>query len=147
MTDLDLFFAENVEEPKEVQYVVSKRFKDKNGKPVKWTLKPLSETENAEIKKECHKRVRVPGQRGVYQDSFDQQLYTNLLVTRTVKYPNLGDAALQDSWSKKTGRKIMDEADLIQTMLLSGEFDSLSIKCQELAGYIDLNEVADEAKN
>lgn len=147
MTDLDLFFAENVEEPKEVTYVASKRIKDKNGKPVPWRLKPLGEDENAEIKKQCHRRVQVPGKRGVYQDTFDQDLYTKLLVEKSVVFPDLENAQLQDSWQKKTGKTIKDGVSLLRVMLLSGEFDALSIKCQELAGYIDMGELEKDAKN
>lgn len=148
MTDLELFFAENVATEENVQYVASNRFKDKNGNPIPWELRALSADENNAIKKQCITRKPVVGKKGQYTNEFDNLKYISLLCVSSIVTPNLNDAKLQDSWSKKAGYPIMNGIDLLNTMLLSGEYDLLSQKVQEVNGYADdINEDIEEAKN
>ena len=147
MANLDLFFADNVELDENVKYVASKRYKDKNGNPLEWELKALSADENDAIKKQCMVRKQVPGKRGQFTTEFDNIKYISLLCVNSVVFPDLNNAALQDSWSKKTGLSIMNGSDLLKVMLKSGEYDLLSQKVQEVNGYSDINEDIEEAKN
>jgi len=148
MNELELFFADNVEISSEIPYVVSDRFKDKDGKPIEWKLRPVSADRNNELKKMSTKKVPVVGNKNAYKQEFDANKYSILLTTESVVYPDLTNAALQDSWSKKTGEKIFDPERLLGVMLLSGEFDLLTAKVSEINGYgEDINEEVDEAKN
>ena len=145
---LDLFFAENVELEENVKFVASKRFKDKKGNPIEWEIKALSADENDAIKKQCITRKQVPGKRGQFTNEFDNIKYISLLCVNSIVVPDLNNAALQDSWSKKAGFPIMNGGDLLKVMLKSGEYDMLSQKIQEVNGYNDdINEDIEEAKN
>ena len=142
MANLELFFAENVQLEENVKYVASKRFKDAKGNPLEWEIKALSADENDAIKKQCITRKPVPGKRGQYNNEFDNIKYISLLCVNSIVFPDLNNAALQDSW------KVMNGSDLLKVMLNSGEYDMLSQKVQEVNGYMDdINEDIEEAKN
>lgn len=147
MSELELFFADNVADVEEVGYVVSERFKDKKGNPLEWKLRPVSAEKNNELKKLATKTVQVTGKPGQYRQNFDGNKFTEMLTTATVVYPDLNNASLQDSWSKKTGESIMTAEQLLSVMLLSGEYDGLTSKVTEINGYNDINNKVDEAKN
>ena len=148
MTNLELFFAENVELEENEKYVASKKFKGKDGKPLEWEIKALSADENDAIKKQCITRKQVPGKRGQFTNDFDNIKYISLLCVNSIVSPDLNNAKLQDSWSKKVGYPIMNGSDLLKVMLNSGEYDMLSQKVQEVNGYLDdINEDIEEAKN
>jgi hypothetical protein len=147
MNELELFFADNVEESEVVEYVASPRFKDKEGNPLKWQLKAVSSEECTEIKKKCVKKVPIPGKRGQYTQDFDSTRYNTMMCAATVVYPDLNNAALQDSWGKKTGTSIMSAEQLLNVMLIPGELDLLSAKVTEVNGYTNINDDIEEAKN
>lgn len=148
MSSLELFFAENVAVEENVKYVASKRYKNKDGNPIEWEIRALSADENDSIKKQCIVRKPVPGKRGQYNNEFDNIKYISLLCENSIVLPDLKNAALQDSWSKKAGYPIMNGGDLLRVMLNSGEYDLLSQKVQEVNGYLDdINESIEEAKN
>lgn len=147
MTDLELFFADNVADADEINVVVSERFKDKDGKPVEWTLRPITAEKNNELKKAATKTVQVTGKPGQFRKEFDGNKYNEMLTAATIVNPDLNNAKLQDSWGAKTGTKIMTAEQLLSAMLLSGEFDTLAAKVLEINGYTDINEEVEEAKN
>ena len=148
MTNLELFFAENVALEENEKYVASKRFKDAKGKFLEWEIKALTADENDAIKKECVIRKPIPGKRGQYTNEFDNIKYISLLCVNSIVSPDLNNTELQDSWSKKAGYSIMNGSDLLKVMLNSGEYDMLSQKVQEVNGYLDdINEGIEEAKN
>ena len=63
-------------------------------------------------------------------------------MVRSVVYPNLKDAELQDSY------QVMNEKDLLAAMLEGGEYQRLSAKCQEVNGLRDnVNDLKMHAKN
>ena len=72
----------------------------------------------------------------------DFALYTGKLVVACVVYPDLNDAALQDSYGA------MGADTLVKKMLTAGEYAALLEKVQEINGYDkDMSELVDEAKN
>jgi len=145
--ELELFFADNVQDEETVDFVVSERFKDKNGKPIPWRLKPVDALTNKNLKKQATIKTKVPGRKGQYQNDFDVAKYQFLLAAAVVEYPRLNDAALMASWSEKAGFDIMTPEDLLGVMLNSGEFENLSLKAQDICGFADINDEVDEAKN
>lgn len=142
MSNLQAFFAQNVEKPDIVERVVSERFKDENGNPIKWKIGAVTSDKDAAIRKECTRKVPMPGQRGVYMPETDIDLYTTKLIVESVIFPDLRNAELQDSYGVKGAEA------LLRKMLLPGEFIELSKVVQEVNGYDkSMDELVEEAKN
>ncbi|MBU9707136.1 phage portal protein [Paenibacillus sp. AK121] len=140
MSDLTLFYAQNVDSEITEDVAISPRFKDKEGKPVKWVIRSIPETENSVLRKESTKKVK--GKNGIYSNEFDSEAYLSKMVVAAVVYPNLKDAELQKSYG------VLGAESLIKKMLLSGEYSTLLDKVQSLSGYDrDMNELVDEVKN
>lgn len=142
MSGLEAFFAQNVEQVEEVERVVSTRFKDENGNPIKWKFKAITSERDAELRKECTKRVQVPGKKGVYTSEVDIERYSEKMAVETVVYPDLFNAKLQDSYGVKGAEA------LLRKMLLPGEFAELIKIVQEVNGYdTSMDDLVEEAKN
>jgi len=138
MSSLQAFFAQNVQAEIVEEFVVSERFKDENGKPIPWKIRALRESENAEIRKAATKRVKVKGQ---YVPELDHEVYVAKLIAESVVFPNLKDAELQKSYG------VLGAEELLRKMLLAGEYSKLAQKVQEINGFEDVNELAEEVKN
>lgn len=142
MSDLTFFFAENAIKEENVKYIASKRFLDKDKNPIEWELCCISSKEDEDIRKSCTKRVPVPGQKGRFTSETDTNQYLGKITARCIVYPNLNDAALQNSYG------VMGADNLLKVMLLSGEYADLIMKVQEINGFnTDMEELVDEAKN
>ncbi|WP_068505716.1 phage tail assembly chaperone [Paenibacillus kribbensis] len=139
MSDLTLFYAENVAAEITEEIALSERFKDADGKPLKWKIRSVSEEETSIIRKESTKKVRV---KGVYQSETDSDLFVSKLVVAGVVYPNLKDAGLQNSYG------VRGADSLIQKMLLAGEYSTLTDRIQTLSGFDrDINDLIQDVKN
>ena len=138
MSSLQAFFAENVQSEIVEEFVVSDRFKDEEGKPIPWKIKGLSEAENSEIRKSATKRTKIKGQ---FIPELNHEEYIAKLVAASVQFPNLKDVELQKSYG------VFGAEELLRKMLLSGEFGKLAEKVQEINGYEDIDELAEEVKN
>lgn len=141
MSDFSVFMAGNAVKTGTVKYVASKRFV--NGKkPVEWEIQAVSSDLDEAIRKECTKRVPIAGKRGQYNQETDTDKYVGKLCVASTVYPNLNDAALQDSY----GVKSADE--LLKKMLLPGEYTEYKAKIMEVNGFdLSMEELVDEAKN
>jgi len=53
MSDLSAFFAENTEWAKNQDIIVSKRFKDEHGEPIKWIVRCITSEEDEALRKSC----------------------------------------------------------------------------------------------
>ena len=126
------------DEVQEIEYVDSKRFKDKEGNAEKWRLKTITADENDAIRKQCYKQIQV-GKR--MKQEFDTVRYLELLADKCVVYPDLHNVELQNHYGE------MDSIKLLKKHLLNpGEYDDLMAEIQELNGY-SLEEEIEEAKN
>ena len=67
------------DEVKEIEYVASNRFKNKEGQVEKWKLKTITADENDAIRKQCYKQVQV-GKR--MKQGFDTVKYLELLADK-----------------------------------------------------------------
>lgn len=134
------FMAENAEQTETIEYVASKRFKQDN-EPIKWRIKPITSTKDAELRKSCTKRVPVNGKRGQFTKDTDFDEYLAKIAVACTEYPNLNDANLQDSY------KVMGAENLLRTMLLPGEYADYLAKVQEVCGFDTMDELVEEAKN
>nr|DAG72556.1 MAG TPA: tail assembly chaperone protein [Caudoviricetes sp.] len=141
MESLSAFFAENVIKKEDIKVIVSERFRDKSGKPIEWVIQAISAKEDEAIRKECTNRIQVPGKKGQYTNSFDSNSYLTKLAVRSVKYPNLNDKELQDSYH------VMGAEQLIMAMLYKDEFDRLVDILDRESQVEDINDLVAEAKN
>lgn len=140
MHDLTMFFAENAARTLTERFVVTERFKDKDGKPVPWEIRSISEEENGECRKLSTRRVKSRSGSSLPEIDFNE--YMCRLAAASVVFPNLKDADLQKSYG------VVGAEALLRNMLLPGEFAALLQKVQEINGFDkDMNELVDEVKN
>lgn len=142
MSNLKAFLAQNVETVGEIEVVVSPRFKDEKGEPIKWRLRAITSEEDEAIGRACTKRVPVPGKKNMFTNEMDRPKYLAKLVAACVVEPDLMNAELQDSY------KVKSEDALIKKMLLPGEYAELMGKVETINGYEQTqDDLVDEAKN
>ncbi|WP_025691979.1 phage tail assembly chaperone [Paenibacillus zanthoxyli] len=140
MSEFSLFFAQNVDCDTTEEFIVSTRFKDKDGKPAAWKLRSMTEDENQECRKAATRKIK--GKNGVYTPEIDANDYMAKLMTASVVYPDLKNAELQSSYG------VLGAEALLRKMLLPGEFAALGERVQALNGFgTDMNELVDEVKN
>ena len=141
MSEFSIFMAGNAVKDEVVEYVASKRFQVK-GKPVAWKIKAIDSDLDESLRKECTKRVPIPGKRGQYNQETDTDKYVGKMCVACTVYPNLNDAELQDSYGVKSADA------LLKKMLLPGEYIEYKAKVMEVNGYdMSMEELVDEAKN
>lgn len=141
MSNFAVFMAGNAVKNESVKYVASKRFVA-NGKPVEWEIKAIDSDLDELLRKECTKRVPIPGKRGQYNQETDTDKYIARMCVACTVYPNLNDAELQDSYGVKSADA------LLKKMLLPGEYTEYKAKVMEVNGYdMSMEDLVDEAKN
>lgn len=141
MSKFSAFMAGNVVKLENKKIVVSKRFKDENGKPIEWEIRAITTDENDEIMRKSMVNVPIVGQRGAVTRELDQIKYKAALLAESVVYPDLNDAELQDSYGVKT-----PEA-LIKKMLYPSEENFLLSVVSDYSDIEILDDKVEEAKN
>lgn len=121
------FMADKTTNFEPVEVIVSSRFKA-GGKPVPFKIRPITQDDNEAIIRECTRNYVDPGTR-VRRQKLDDALYSAELIARCTVYPDLNDAALQDSY------KAVGAADLARKMLLPGEFRRLVDAISGVCGF------------
>ncbi|MBR2143773.1 hypothetical protein [Anaerovibrio sp.] len=138
--DLQAFLMQNAIAAPVIEYVASKRFVA-NGNPVAWKIQPITNEENDEILSQCKKKSFIPGTREI-QVTTDQDKYAAMVLAKCIVYPNLNDAALQDSY------QAVGAEELIKKMLTPGEYTNLFLAVQNANGFdTGMDEKIKEAKN
>lgn len=135
---LQAFFKDNAIQADEItRIVVSERFKDENGEPIKWELKPVPPKRFMRLTSGA---VKVSKKGEVDTGNVDDMTFQ--LIAETVKFPNLRDEALQNSYG------VMNTADLLNAMLSTKEFQYLYKAVNNLhVTDKSLDEMVDEVKN
>ena len=110
---LNAFLSQNVSKVKEVEFVVSDRFKNEEGKVVPFILIPIDGDRDEKLKDECTIQ-ELDKKSGRANVKFDSVGYGRKMTVATVKEPNLSSKELQDSYG------VMSGEDLITKMLLPG---------------------------
>ena len=142
MSNLSAFLVQKVEKTENIKYVVSKRFLDEDQKPIEWEVRCVTSSEDEELRRNCTKRVRVPGKKNQFTNETDYNLYLGKLAAACTVYPNLNNAELQSNYG------VMGADSLLKAMLLPGEYANYLTKVQEVNGFdIDFDEMVEEAKN
>jgi hypothetical protein len=126
-----------VDETKEV--VISRRFVDKDGKPVPFRIKTIMQEENERITRKCRKVETIRGQR---VESLDNQKYNRALIVACTVEPDFRNADLCKAYGT------VDPLDLPGKMLTVGEANNLAREILDLNGFSDeAEQLEDEAKN
>lgn len=138
---LSAFMRPNVAEIKNACFAPSPRFMGEDGKPVEWEIRCISADEYAKIRSSCIRQVPVIGKKGQYTQQLDTYGFQAKVAAACTVFPDLNDAALQDSWG------VTKPEDLVGAMLIGGEFDDYITEVFEVNGFKDEPELVDEAKN
>nr|DAK61376.1 MAG TPA: tail assembly chaperone protein [Caudoviricetes sp.]DAS60111.1 MAG TPA: tail assembly chaperone protein [Caudoviricetes sp.]DAX39885.1 MAG TPA: tail assembly chaperone protein [Caudoviricetes sp.] len=140
MKDLKFFLKQNTIPVENQEVEVSKRFKDDAGNTVKFEIKSISNEMDDALRKQNTRQVKKA--KGVVVPELDQQKYFVDLVLKSLVYPDLDDKELQDSWG------VMDSRELINAMLLPGEYTALLQEVQKINGWdLNVEDIKDEVKN
>lgn len=122
------FLRENAKQIENIKFVLSDRFTDPDtNKPYEWEMRPLNAQEEAELRKTCSNTVR--DRKGRITQELDQDKYIAMSVVKSLVFPDLNDAQLQDSYG------VMGADKLLETMLLSAEKLSLYTRFNKLNKY------------
>lgn len=99
------YFMQKPEENREFEFEAPKRFKDKEGKPLMFKFRILSEEELREIRSHWHTRKYVQNEKGRYvfkpngAIAYDEQVDTDSMImeflVESLIYPNLKDKELR----------------------------------------------------
>lgn len=138
---LSAFMRPNVAEIKNACFAPSPRFVGEDGKPVEWEIRCISADEYARIRSSCIRQVPVIGKKGQYTQQLDTYTFQARVAAACTVFPDLNDAALQDSWG------VTKPEDLVGAMLIGGEFDDYITEVFKVNGFKDEPELVDEAKN
>ncbi|WP_130862399.1 phage tail assembly chaperone [Bacilliculturomica massiliensis] len=141
MSRLNAFLSQNAAKKENVKYVVSQRFAE-NGTPVEWELRCITPKENNSIKKSCTYQAPVPGKKGLFVPETDYDAYGCRLAAACTVFPNLDDKELQDDYG------VSSAEELLQVMLIPGEYMNYIAKVQEVNGFdIGMDRLVEDAKN
>ena len=135
------FMRPNVAEIKNACFAPSPRFVGEDGKPVEWEIRCISADEYAKIRSDCFIQERVPGKKNQVTQRLDIYAFQTRVAARCTVFPDLKDAALQDSWG------VTKPEDLVGAMLIGGEFEDYIKEVLRVNGFKDETEPVDEAKN
>lgn len=139
MSQLSAFMAQNAVKAEPVKTVASKRFLKEDGTPEEWLIGCITGAEDEELRRDATRRVPAANGRGGFTLETDYNRYLGLLAARCTIYPDLSDAALQNSYG------VMSPDALLKTMLTAGEFAEYAARVQEVCGF-DMTEAVEEAK-
>lgn len=122
-----------------MEVIVMKRVLDKDGNPVPWIIEQIPQEEFNMIKKD-HTTVTRDKRTKKMSEEFDDDGFNLALMVRAVKFPNLKDKELMESYGVKTGKG------LIKKMLSVGELARLSEAVLDHNDF-DSEEIIEEVKN
>lgn len=135
------FFKENVKESsrKTYQVAISDRFLDDDGNPIKWEIEALLPNQYMRIVNNAGAKID-PKTKEVTLDDTSASLYE--LIGKCIKYPDLKDVDLQDSYG------VVGVPALIDAMLNAKEFLLLNNVLTEIhTADKDVNDLVNEIKN
>ena len=138
---LSAFMRPNVAKIKNACFAPSPRFVGEDGKPVEWEIRCISADEYAKIRSDCFIQERVPGKKNQVTQRLDIYAFQTRVAARCTVFPDLNDAALQDSWG------VTKPEDLVGAMLIGGEFDDYVTEVFRINGFKNDADLVDEAKN
>lgn len=143
MSNLNRFLKANKITKGNTTYAATTSLTDEKGKPLLWTIKPLTTRENDKLRDECTIQAKVAGKPNLTQPKLDTSKFIAKMIATSVVEPNLYDKELQDSYG------VMTPEDLIKEMIDNpGEYNNFAEFIQEYNGFNEtLDEKVEEAKN
>ena len=143
MSNFSRFMKANKIAKENTTYAVTKSLVDEKGNPLKWTIKPLTTSENENIRESCMMDVPVTGKPNMFRPKLNTSKYIAKMVAASIAEPNLYDKELQDSYG------VMTPEDLLKEMVDDpGEYNDLVAFVQEFNGFnTTLEDKVEEAKN
>nr|DAG33643.1 MAG TPA: tail assembly chaperone protein [Caudoviricetes sp.] len=142
MSNMNRFFKENKAQKKNAKYAPTRSFLDEKGNPIDFEFRPVPSKENRALRDEYTKDVQIPGKPNMYRQKLDTSGYIHALIARSIVYPDLLNAELQDNYGVKTPEALLDE--LVND---AGEYDDLAAWVQRYQGYKSLEDLKTDAKN
>lgn len=119
------------------EVAISDRFKDKDGKLLKFKIKAMGSDEFEDLRKKSM-RVTTGKRRNV---ELDLRTFNNAIVIGFTLEPNFKDAESIKQLGCTTPEQYLNK------VLLPGEISELSNQIQQLSGFKDMDELVEEAKN
>lgn len=143
MSNFSRFMKANKILKENTTYAATKSLLDEDGKPLLWTIKPLTSKDNEEIRESCTIDVPITGKPGAFRPKLNTTKYLARMICASVVEPNLYDAELQDSYDVKTPE------DLVMAMVDDpGEYQDFIAFIQKFNGFTEsMDELVEEAKN
>ena len=106
------FYRENRKDRQEREVLLTERLA-KDGGQMLFRIRPMSQRENEDIWKRCGE---------------DEKRYEGAVLAESVVFPDLKDAALQNSYG------VVGAERLLGKLLLAGEYDRLRMAVEEING-------------
>ena len=143
MSKFNRFMKGNKIKKENTTFPVTKSLVDEDGKPLLWTIRPLTTRENDDIRDECMMEVPVVGKPNVYRPKLNTSKYIAKMLCACVVEPNLYDTELQNSYD------VMKPEELLKEMVDDpGEYNAFVTFVQEFNGFnTTLEDKVEEAKN
>nr|DAL12778.1 MAG TPA_asm: tail assembly chaperone protein [Caudoviricetes sp.] len=142
MSDLTRFLKKNKKIKENTTFPVTRSLADEEGKPLLWTIRPVSTSENDTLRDECMIDVQIPGKPGMYRPKLQSSKYIAKLLATSVVEPNLHDKDLQDSYGAMTPEELLKE--MVDD---PGEYGDFTAFVQKFNGFTNMEDKVDEAKN
>lgn len=142
MSDLTRFLKKNKKIKENTTFPVTRSLADEEGKPLLWTIRPVSTSENDALRDECMIDVQIPGKPGMYRPKLQSSKYIAKLLATSVVEPNLHDKNLQDSYGAMTPEELLKE--MVDD---PGEYSDFTAFVQKFNGFTNMEDKVDEAKN
>ena len=143
MSNLSNFLKANKIKKENTTYPATKSLVDEEGKPLLWTIRPLTTRDNDRLRDECTIQAQVTGKPNMTKAELDTSKYIAKMIATSVVEPNLNNKDLQDSYG------VMTPEELIKEMIDNpGEYNNFARFIQEYNGFDEtLNEKVEKAKN
>lgn len=140
MSVLNDFLLENSDViSKEVEVVISPRFKDKDGNILKFKIKPMSGDDFGKYQKQC---TSMTFNNRKKETHFDSGKFNVMCIINHCVDPDFKDA----EFLKKLGVQTPEQA--VGKVLLAGEIVELGGQITSISGFdVDINEEIEKAKN
>ena len=118
------------------EILISERFRDENGKPVPFVIRPISQSENEILVRKSTRTVKVKGQP---VEKLDNVEYSRRVVVSATVIPDFTSEELCRAYGT------MDPLEVPGKMLLAGEYKRLMDAVMDLSGFHD--DLEEDAKN
>lgn len=143
MSKFAQFMKSNKKEKENGFYAPTISLLDDTGNPIKWEFRHLTSKENDTLRDACTVEVQITGKPNLFKPKVNTSLYLNKIICESTVYPDLYDAALQDSYGVKTPE------DLLYALVDdSGEYSELCAWMQKFQGFSrTLEDEVEKAKN